>query len=613
MVVGSAVGACSDVVGVAQSGGSGAAAGGAAEVAGGEVAALGGGDAVAQGLEAGDLPEGAEQDAGDAGVAEQRLDPGAGLWSGPGGGGAGLLGADPALAGHRGVDGVGEGQWLVVGAAGSALGAGGLGVLGGGPAGGQDVVQLRAQAAGVAELAVAQDLLGEFGEGVGAALSGGAGVEVPVASGERFQGGEERFGVFGGQPEPAEQAAVVVASVGEVALGVRPFLLGLEDGFAVGGDLVADPLRQLGGVHGGGDGDQVRLRLGERVRVHLADQPREDGGLLLGQDPVQDGVADQRHRPEQPGGAELGAGVAGGGVLEVGEPAADLPGLPGVVGDHSGGAGVELSGGGRQPPEQPADLRRDDGEFGLQLGGGEGVEGGGEQHVDQRREGAAGGGCCRGHAMNLSATSDSSAPRKRLWQEAKTLWTDVSDCRTRVRLGGCAEPVVAAPALAARRPADRRPGRALVHVTALRRRNVMRSGTTRRLGRLTHRHRAGRPAERPPPPRTPQDASTRPRGTSCRAARSAACAAGRRPRWRGTSCEAATSAAYGAGRSGPRTQDVLRSGHLRRVRRRTQRPGGAGRPAERPLRRVRRRTQRPADAGRPGGAATPAPRTPQDE
>jgi hypothetical protein len=71
---------------------------------------LPGGDRVPQGLEAGDLPEGGEQDAGDAGVAEQRLDAAAGLRSGPRAGGAGLLGADPALAGQRRGDGVGEGQ-----------------------------------------------------------------------------------------------------------------------------------------------------------------------------------------------------------------------------------------------------------------------------------------------------------------------------------------------------------------------------------------------------------------------------------------------------------------------------------------------------------------------
>ena len=130
-------------------------------------------------------------------------------------------------------------------------------MLAGGPVGGQDVAQLGSQAAGVAELAVPQDLFGQLDEGVGAALPGGAGVQVAVAAGQRFEGGEERFAVLRGQAEPAGQAAVGVAVVGEVPLGVRPVLLGFEDRFAVGGDLVADPVPELGGVHRRGDGDQV--------------------------------------------------------------------------------------------------------------------------------------------------------------------------------------------------------------------------------------------------------------------------------------------------------------------------------------------------------------------
>ena len=100
---------------------------------------MGGGDAVAQGLEAGDLPERAEQDAGDAGVAEQRFDAGPGLRAGPGGGGLGLLGRRAAVAGPRGVDGVGESDRLVVRAARAAAGAGGLLLLAGGPVGGQQL------------------------------------------------------------------------------------------------------------------------------------------------------------------------------------------------------------------------------------------------------------------------------------------------------------------------------------------------------------------------------------------------------------------------------------------------------------------------------------------
>ena len=179
--------------------------------------------------------------------------------------------------------------------------------------------------------------------------------------------------------------------------------------------------------------------------------------------------------------------------------------------------------------------------------GGEGVEGGCEQHVDQRREGAAGGGCCRGHTRNLSATSDSSARRKRLWTRRRR-------CGQTVRTVGPECP-------SRSRSPRRQPGDAC----------VMRSGTSRRVRGMTQRRSAGpahalhphglglgtscerpppprtpqdatapspgRPAERPPPPRTPQDASSRP----------------------------------------PR--DVLRRGHLRRARRRTQAPTTSGRPA----------------------------------
>jgi hypothetical protein len=68
-------------------------------------------------LEAGDLPERGEQDAGDAGVAQQRFDAGSGLRAGPGGGGAGLLGPDATVAGQGGVTVSVKVTGLVVGAA----------------------------------------------------------------------------------------------------------------------------------------------------------------------------------------------------------------------------------------------------------------------------------------------------------------------------------------------------------------------------------------------------------------------------------------------------------------------------------------------------------------
>jgi hypothetical protein len=93
--------------------------------------------AVAQGLEAGDLPQVVEQHLGDAGVAEQRFDADAGLRSGPGCGGAGLLGADAAVPGQGCGDGVGEGpRPVVVGSVGHRR-CSWLLLLCGGPVGGQ--------------------------------------------------------------------------------------------------------------------------------------------------------------------------------------------------------------------------------------------------------------------------------------------------------------------------------------------------------------------------------------------------------------------------------------------------------------------------------------------
>ena len=58
-----------------------------------------------------------------------------------------------------------------------------------------------------------QDLFGELDQGVGAALPGGAAVGVAGAAGQGFEGGEQRFAVFGCQAEPAGQAAVGVPAV----------------------------------------------------------------------------------------------------------------------------------------------------------------------------------------------------------------------------------------------------------------------------------------------------------------------------------------------------------------------------------------------------------------
>jgi hypothetical protein len=86
------------VVDVAHGGWSGAADDGAAEVAGGQRPALCRGDFVRERLQALDLAEVVEQQPADPGVAQESLDPFAGLRPGPGGDGAGVLGRHHACA-----------------------------------------------------------------------------------------------------------------------------------------------------------------------------------------------------------------------------------------------------------------------------------------------------------------------------------------------------------------------------------------------------------------------------------------------------------------------------------------------------------------------------------
>jgi hypothetical protein len=194
---------------------------------------------------------------------------------------------------------------LVVGAARSAGSAGGVLLLTGGPVSRQDVGQLRAQAAGVGQGAVAQDLLGELDEGVGPALPGGAAVAVTRFAGQRFEGGEQRFAVLGGEPEAAGQAAVGFPSVRQVPLVPGAGLVGVEGRFAVRGNLVRHPHPELARVHGGCDLDQVGLGLDECLGVDATDQPGQHRSLRRREHSVQDGGDDQRQLAQQPGGAQL--------------------------------------------------------------------------------------------------------------------------------------------------------------------------------------------------------------------------------------------------------------------------------------------------------------------
>ena len=272
---------------------------------------------------------------------------------------------------------------------------------------------------------------------------------------------------------------------------------------------------------------------------------------------------------------------------------------------------VEAAGGGGEPALQAGDLRGDRHDPRLQRRGVEGVE----AVRRAARRPAARGRCCW-WVLSGSCTEPIRHLRqfcaaKAAVEKAKTLWTDRPDCRTRVLLEDHQKPAV------------RRSGRPGPEV--LRGRNVMRSGTTCRLRGMTQRPAGpGRPAKRPPPPRTPQDASARLVGTSCSTATSTAHAAGHkrpkpgasgsathdgRPAGRPPASGAAqrhaerhhlpregydATASTGPGRPAarplpPRTpqdataadahRDVLQNGHLRRARRRTQAPDRTGRPA----------------------------------
>ena len=262
-----------------------------------------------------DLAEAAEQDAGDPGVAQQRSRCGRGSavrsrrrWRRPARRGCRRGRAGAAVTVSAKVSG------LVVGAARSAGGAGGLGVLGGGPVGGQDVAQLRAQAAGVGELAVAQDLLGRPRRARRRGVARRCGCRrsrLRRASGSRAV--RSASAVLGGQQEPAAQAAVGVPAVGEVPLGVRPVLLGVEDRFAVGRDLVRHPATRAGrgpssaatAISCGCDSSSASGSILPTSRV-------EDGGLRGVRTPSRTASATSGRSPQQPGGAQLRAGGGGG-------------------------------------------------------------------------------------------------------------------------------------------------------------------------------------------------------------------------------------------------------------------------------------------------------------
>ena len=140
--------------------------------------------------------------------------------------------------------------------------------------------------------------------------------------------------------------------------------------------------------------------------VDRADQAGQHRRLRRGEDAVQDGVDDQRQLAQQPGGAQLRPGGAGGAVLDLGEPPGDGARPAGVrVGHAPAGELVQPTRGGGQPALQPADQRRHRPDPGLQRDGVQPVERFADQRVDQRQQRCTGG-RRRCHDTNLSASSD---------------------------------------------------------------------------------------------------------------------------------------------------------------------------------------------------------------
>jgi hypothetical protein len=152
---------------------------------------------------------------------------------------------------------------------------------------------------------------------------------------------------------------------------------------------------------GGGDGDELRLRLHQRGGVDPAEQPGQHRRLSRGERAVQDVVGDEGQGAQQPGGAQLRPGHVRGAVLEVGEPSGEGAGPSVGVGDGAAAALVELSGGGGEPAVEAGELPGDGADRGLQLVDVRLVQGLGDQGVDQRCQGRSG----RRHTGNPSVPS----------------------------------------------------------------------------------------------------------------------------------------------------------------------------------------------------------------
>jgi hypothetical protein len=270
---------------------------------------------------------------------------------------------------------------------------------------------------------VPQDLLAHLDQRIGTALPGGAVVAHAVAggaaAGQRFQDGQERLAVLAAEPEPAAQRSVLIPAVLQEPAFVRPGQVVLQNWFAVRREQVRHPVTELHRVHRRGDLDQLRLHLHQRRRIDPVDQPGQHRRLRRGQHPVQHRGRHQRQAAQQPGGAQLRPGRAGGRVLHLSQPPRGRAGPAAVLRRHGPtGQLRQLPGGDLQPALQPGDLRRHRHDPRLQPHRVQRVQRLSDQHVHQRRQHCRPRyrrrptRCC--HDTNLAVTSDTSRTRERL-------------------------------------------------------------------------------------------------------------------------------------------------------------------------------------------------------
>ena len=257
------------------------------------------------------------------------------------------------------------------------------------------------------QVAVPQDLLGQVGQRVGAALPGVAAVEQPLAAGQRLQCGQDDLGLLGCEPEPPGQRPVLSPGRRQVPPGVCGAVVVVQGRFAVGGDQVRDVLPEAVRVPAGRHQHERVLRLPQLGGRDPPDQAGQHRGLLLGELAVQDRVHHERQVPQRRGDPQPRPGGAGGRSRRLGQPPDDRAAAAVVGRDLPAGHRGELP---RRPRHHAVEAVARGGyagQEGLQLGRAQLADRHRDQAVDRRLERRQ----QRGHARSLPATSDSSARR----------------------------------------------------------------------------------------------------------------------------------------------------------------------------------------------------------